>query len=471
MPDAEHLFLAARIRMLRRSLEAVRDSLKSVEDERKVMRDLLPNILQDTYEKLRAVDIAAENIRATVELSLVEGPIGIQLDSIREETKQIRSYLTAVRSGTRAIGVLQRETETALQDHLIAAVENQIEAATTLLDAVTDAATPAQIQAAWQQQRTLFAESQQFFAEYVELLTGLALRDSGFDRGIAEISDALIRRGIAGWYSLTIPSHKPPEALTRSGFIHLGFPEWSPWALPLAAFDVGRLESRKGDLPAFVTARVDAGFRRFDVENGLADSIATYLVGPAYAWATVIQFDPGAGFVDRRGASRRLQAILATLRTLDDPATPTDQPFGTIATELQEAWQAALDEAGDAKPSDAEVTEAGREVDEAETASWVAELKASYRPRAMRSDDWQAVTDLADALRAEEETQPPDDLRAILNAGWKVRMEDKLDRSGDDAPLQALGERVGMLLRTAAATSVQGVGAGRLKSPVAAVRQ
>ena len=67
MPEADHLFLAARVRMLGRSLEAVRDSLNQVERARSVMRDLLPDILQDTYEKLEAVEDAAKEIRRAVE--------------------------------------------------------------------------------------------------------------------------------------------------------------------------------------------------------------------------------------------------------------------------------------------------------------------------------------------------------------------------------------------------------------------
>ena len=37
---------------------------------------------------------------------------------------------------------------------------------------------------------------------------------------------------------------------------------------------------------------------------------------------------------------------------------------------------------------------------------------------------------------------PTDDLRAVLNAGWLVRVRMELDKSGDDGPLDLLGRRL-----------------------------
>ena len=46
--------------MLKRSLVAVRDSLVTVEEQRKVVRDVLPDFAKTTYINLDDIDTAAD---------------------------------------------------------------------------------------------------------------------------------------------------------------------------------------------------------------------------------------------------------------------------------------------------------------------------------------------------------------------------------------------------------------------------
>ena len=81
------------------------------------------------------------------------------------------------------------------------------------------------------------------------------------------------------------------------------------------------MELEKGALPGFMEEKAASGVRKADLQTALADAAATYLVGPAYAWATlVIRLDPGAGFLERRAASERVKLMVATLRSHDERA-------------------------------------------------------------------------------------------------------------------------------------------------------
>ena len=192
---------------------------------------------------------------------MLQRPVSAQTKIIGDKVDAIRMHLVDVRDGARAIGTLPGRRRR--RSRRISSMPSRTRSKRRKRCFGRSPTRPPRQRSreAWQVERTLFDESQQFFAEYVELLTGLALRDSGFDEGISDIADRLYRNGYVGWFSLTIPAHKPPNTLTRSRFIHLGFPDWTPWALPLAAFDVGRLELDKTGRSAFVKTKIDAGFR------------------------------------------------------------------------------------------------------------------------------------------------------------------------------------------------------------------
>ena len=142
---------------------------------------------------------------------------------------------------------------------------------------------------------------------------------------------------------------------------------------------------------------------------------------------------------------------------------PTEQWFSAVADDLLDAWEVAVSEAGEPDASDEELAAAGREITDDDVAQAIAALKGFGLPRAMAADEWQTVVDLADVLRGDGEIPMLDDPRAVLNAGWKVRIDDQLDKSGDDAPVAALGDKVSRML--AATAQASATGSGRDRAP------
>ena len=83
--------------------------------------------------------------------------------------------------------------------------------------------------------------SQAIFAEYVDLLGGIAIRDSRFEAGICKIADELIQSyqpsPSAKFPIRTIPTRFHTMFTTLARIIRLSFPEWTVWALPLTAYE------------------------------------------------------------------------------------------------------------------------------------------------------------------------------------------------------------------------------------------
>jgi hypothetical protein len=92
------------------------------------------------------------------------------------------------------------------------------------------------------------------FAEYVDFLRGLAMRNTGFDEGIFGFADQVIVdivdsriTQITTWHSLTIPDCQEKKTKTLTRLIHLGFPEWTIWAIPLVVSEFGYVFSQENN--------------------------------------------------------------------------------------------------------------------------------------------------------------------------------------------------------------------------------
>src|SRR5271157_2663315 len=173
------------------------------------------------------------------------------------------------------------------------------------------------------------------FSEYVDLLGGLALRSGGFGRNVFELADELIETLAVGskvyWRSLTIPASAEKTEKTLAYMIRLGFPEWTIWALPLAAYGLGYvvIESRP-DLHQNVGSIPGDPFGRDHVSSLLADVFATYTLGPAYVCANLLlRLNPfGAALVADR---LRAAVLLATLEWMNsDHGEGTAGPFADV---------------------------------------------------------------------------------------------------------------------------------------------
>ena len=285
----------------------------------------------------------------------------------------------------------------------------------------------------WHKEKELAGKIEPLFSEYVDLLRGLALRETGIERGICELADRLLDGcdRVAGtpWESVAIPSYRGSTELMPAQIVRLAFPEWTIWALPLAAYEFGRIMVNQD---AALQRNVDDAIAsslapRPVLIDCLADAFATYALGPAYACAAVMMrldprpVNPGEPALD----DPRARMIFEMLREADARAGPGIS-FDRILAPLERAWSDALTETG-----------------AADTATSMKDFAARFWPWAKQSyvtanypaQSWLLAEALRDVLEklinrtplnsedAETLTIGSADLRDMLNGAWLLRLD------------------------------------------------
>lgn len=222
----------------------------------------------------------------------------------------------------------------------------------------------------------VYDTSQPIFSEYVNFLGGLALRDTGFDENVCRIADDLIRNcgrlGYTEWKSLTIPSWQ--GALTLARIIRMGFPEWTIWALPLTAHELGQVIMTDRNIlriNTYLTQEVNllvnavaakrgtpipdderkalAKDFRVRVQICLSDAFAAYAMGPAYACALILlRLNPIAA-LDMEGAqpadAERAHITLHVLQLMSGEGT-AQRDYQNIIEILRDEWGLAVKQSG-----------------------------------------------------------------------------------------------------------------------------
>jgi hypothetical protein len=294
------------------------------------------------------------------------------------------------------------------------------------------------IDAAWATYRSMLRpKCEELFSEYVDFLGGFALRNTGFDNSICRMADDLIERWHTigeetFWHSMAIPARRETSARTLARMIRLGFPEWTIWAVPLSAYEFGRVVLRSS--PPGPLAQYVAQFSQqpgcHDAEVCLSDAFATYAMGPAYAYASVLlrfEPEPNAGSEEdadgrRLCADNRRAFVVFTMLGLMDEGR---RLFG-ITQQLKRLWKKALEQAG----ATSELGEA--EVQLKDWATYVWDFLKDNALPSLRYDAkrWQGVTGWGNGDLRELEKQPDfnlstrGDIRDVLNLAWWQRMRD-----------------------------------------------
>ncbi|MGY1804341.1 hypothetical protein ACI78T_13775 [Blastococcus sp. SYSU D00922] len=249
------------------------------------------------------------------------------------------------------------------------------------------------------------------FAQYVDLVGGIALRDQGLDRRVSRPADALVTLLLQSFtrrLALAVPSRHSPQALIQAEHVRIPLPPgWTLWSLPLVAGGVGEL-LREDE-------RVREGLKQMTFPDLLPDVFGTFVLGPAYAFAAVLfELDPRLAS-DRR----RAHAILRVLRHLDEQ--DDNRRFSELAGEIEKEWAKAEQVWEESRASGN-----GSSVvlpDEAGIRQVFAEVAAHCENAAyLAQDHWDDVEALSSALRtADVALGPQPDLRDVLNAMWLAR--------------------------------------------------
>jgi len=160
---------------------------------------------------------------------------------------------------------------------------------------------------------------QPLWAEHIEAVAGVVLRDDRFDSGLSKHCDQVVDlcRKTPFGLKKTLNVLGRDHAILKDvdWAVFLRFPAWTIWALPLIAHEFWHAASRQ--LPASKGLRLRLGeFPKWEetwndplVQDCLADAFGTYVIGPAYAFACVLLILDANSPADQR----RADAIFATI--------------------------------------------------------------------------------------------------------------------------------------------------------------
>ncbi len=388
--------------------------LEEIADEEVSKKDVSQKICQKVSEATGKIVEIEENLaQAKNEIKHINDRIG----ACKKDFKKVLS---------RRIKLHGQDVHEYLKDvqkNLKEEADEQIKEVNKIARDIPDAKTPKDLTPAWEEYtKKVFNPSKSLFAEYVDFLRGLALRDTGLDLGICRRADRLLSTITSS--PLTIPARRE-AMMTVAQIIRVGFPEWTIWAVPMLAHDVGHIvaereakksaERKTKDLfkrhPPSQTAP-----RRYLV-NCLADAFATYTMGPAYACAALLlRFNPRLSGGKYSDAGR----AYVILEMLDRAGGSFAASFREIHQLLQDQWSAALKQVG-ASP----LPKSRRQTLD----KWIDDFACFLPEKALAydADSWSRAQTCAGLLLTGkikvDQIPPTTDLRDVPNAAWKCRVD------------------------------------------------
>ncbi|GAA1965025.1 hypothetical protein [Amycolatopsis minnesotensis] len=257
----------------------------------------------------------------------------------------------------------------------------------------------------------------ELFADYVDFLGGLTLRDNALDDEVCAITDSLLREIPGNPKLLALPARRPTLSSAFTELVKLGFPDWTIWNIPLVGAEIGKsYVERYGIGDRF------AGLLGENAEDApvlFADAYAAYTIGPAYGCATtLLKFQP-----DHEAEHYRAAVILGVLEQLAQTATG----FGDVVDRAKEYWQEALVRLNDNADPDLALGTVRPFV-----SAVCEELAEDDMVESFKPVRWDQVTEIRDELGSETVIgyRPPTGLSALvlLNAAWATW----LDNPGDE---------------------------------------
>jgi hypothetical protein len=381
------------------------------------------------------------------------------------EQQLFRSHVDALRGqlGRLEAVVGERGIDTSLLDRVWVRLTKLLNEQRTNLDGLDQQVREGETMAAtWGNLRAIQEASVPLFAESLAFLEGVVARRAGVDGGLCELADALLidlsRKADVPWERFTILSEGEYWA-DMADVIRLRFPEVSIWSLPVAIHEFGhflgpRLE-RKGPggtsihpfqvmLEAEWQRGIDEGpnpgeamrmaeQNRSHLHELFADVLAAYAAGPAYlATCVFVRFNPHAAYREDQthpAPAARMQAIMETLRLMDEAGGGYDRPYRDIREYVGRAWSDGLAGAGE--------PQALGESDAERLTRRVEELHGLLRREVptLAYAGWWNARKLRDSLTNPAGVQPlrdDDTMIDVINAAWLARIEAVDDGGGKD---------------------------------------
>jgi hypothetical protein len=212
----------------------------------------------------------------------------------------------------------------------------------------------------WRRARGFQKDANDPLLETLGCIQAAHLRSLGLDGGLCALADRLLRSIEADtpvtWLGTTIVGGAERFA-PRTHLVHVRFPEFTVWVLPLAAHEFGHLVAQE------LKVRSPSGVQVFEVDQELSetedpilygelfgDAFATWTLGPAYACTAILQrFAPDRAAADSRthpSDAKRVEMTLGLLEQMSTELDSTARPYHGVASMLRRTWRRSLTEAG-----------------------------------------------------------------------------------------------------------------------------
>ena len=265
----------------------------------------------------------------------------------RIDAAKLAEYVIQAQSCLREMGkVLRAMTLTDLHRWRNALSEN-LEVCDTVLNRIealrkelADGKAPREV---WNELRELHHHScRALFADYVDLLSGMVLRDTHLDDEVCAITDDFLADLASP--RLVLPGRRSELPTVFKDLVKIGFPEWTIWDVPLAAHHTGTWKAVL-TLPTQPKLRELLPDRSDEVRQCLfADIYATRVAGPAYACAMLLlHLDPASAAVPKPHAATDHERARVISRALTFPEPPDE--FTAFVKRIGTDW----DDAGKAE--------------------------------------------------------------------------------------------------------------------------
>jgi hypothetical protein len=354
---AKKMILKVRVEALRANLEKIKSHLEKMPDPRKEFLKVEEQISGIRNALLTVRSAVSDSIIWTEDgqTSNVPNALSKAEQALKETTANLKNVSTQLESIRKRY---QRIQETDLGKGIVKELSDKTDPCIQVLDNVEaglEKLGPEKIAKRWADFSSQAGHvNEDIFAQYIEFIGGLALRDAGFDEGISRVANELLRSCCTKKNSdvlLAIPTRQRAVAMTMARIIRVTFPDWTIWALPSTALEFWHVITKRDVTDALNRAlrnitgnEGDTAETRFD--DCLGDAFATYTMGPAYAlFAIYLLLKPNWPFTPNRDDTVdrvRAKNVFETFRNMTS-AELGNLPCEEVRQELIKAWDVVVD--------------------------------------------------------------------------------------------------------------------------------
>jgi hypothetical protein len=267
---------------------------------------------------------------------------------------------------------------------------------------------------AWNKFDKLIDECQPLFADYVDFLSGVTLRDYRLDDGVAFQADRVFEA--LAVQRIAMPGRQGHLPTKLSSLAKFQFPEWTVWDVPLAGHHAGLFRCDIGESIIERYRQLHESMFPTDVfaQQLFAEVYASCFVGLAYGYAALLlHLHPRKTerTAETPSAAERAHVILETL----DYFGTNDPAYSGYVQQLRKWWEVAAAGAATVPADDAEVlTKFVREMLDKRLAD-------RMRPDPYTPDRWRNATkDVVTKQDFQAPRQP--EVLDQLNAAWHLRI-------------------------------------------------